>query len=224
MKSLTRSASRTMSSSSCLAGPAEGDDVFFGHQRVAQLVVLVGKLDNRTGQWCAFFHRPGASASVPAAKLRTMTSSGMISTWRINCSRMFRRRMKCVGIADLPEPVMKMLAQAVVQTRPCLRSRPFFCALKAVASSLKYWTSVPGSGPSYRILLCLRRPSCGVPCDLPSAADPHAGARHMRVLAQAPLAASPGMGISKGNLSANRGQPNVHFRRPRKRIRGQIRP
>jgi hypothetical protein len=25
---------------------------------------------------------------------------------------------------------------------------PFFCALKAVASSLKYWMSVPGSGPS----------------------------------------------------------------------------
>jgi hypothetical protein len=25
---------------------------------------------------------------------------------------------------------------------------PFFWALKAVASSLKYWISVPGSGPS----------------------------------------------------------------------------
>jgi len=25
---------------------------------------------------------------------------------------------------------------------------PRFCALKAVASSLKYWMSVPGSGPS----------------------------------------------------------------------------
>ena len=29
---------------------------------------------------------------------------------------------------------------------------PFFWALKAVASSLKYWTRVPGSGPSNRIL------------------------------------------------------------------------
>ena len=29
---------------------------------------------------------------------------------------------------------------------------PFFWLLKAVASSLKYWTSVPGSGPSNRIL------------------------------------------------------------------------
>ena len=29
---------------------------------------------------------------------------------------------------------------------------PFFWALKAVASSLKYCTSVPGSGPSNRIL------------------------------------------------------------------------
>ena len=29
---------------------------------------------------------------------------------------------------------------------------PFFCALKAVASSLKCWTSVPGSGPSNRTL------------------------------------------------------------------------
>ena len=35
---------------------------------------------------------------------------------------------------------------------PLPSSTAFFWALKAVASSLKYWISVPGSGPSYRIL------------------------------------------------------------------------
>jgi len=35
---------------------------------------------------------------------------------------------------------------------PMPSSVAFFWALKAVASSLKYLTRVPGSGPSYRIL------------------------------------------------------------------------
>ena len=35
---------------------------------------------------------------------------------------------------------------------PLPSSTAFFWALKAVASSLKYWIRVPGSGPSYRIL------------------------------------------------------------------------
>ncbi len=43
----------------------------------------------------------------PAAKLRTITSSGMISTCRINCSRIFKRFRKCVGIPICCKPVMK---------------------------------------------------------------------------------------------------------------------
>ena len=50
---------------------------------------------------------PRRFAMDPAAKLRTMTSSGMISHWRINCSRMFRRLMKWFGIPSAVSPVMK---------------------------------------------------------------------------------------------------------------------
>jgi hypothetical protein len=87
----------------------------------------------------------------PAATLRTTTSSGMISTARISCSRMLMRRMKWVGTPIWFSPDMKNSLRRLFSTPlPSIVAR--FWALNAVASSLKYCTSVPGSGPSYRIL------------------------------------------------------------------------
>ena len=100
---------------------------------------------------CVPSSSPRRLAMDPAAKLRTMTSSGMISTARISCSRMFRRRMKWVGTPMLFSPVMKYSDRRLFSTPlPSITSR--FSALNAVASSLKYCTRVPGSGPSYRVL------------------------------------------------------------------------
>ena len=90
---------------------------------------------------------PRRFAIEPAAKLRTITSSGTISTWRMSCSRMFSRLRKCVGTPMLLSPVMKNSESRLFSTPlPSITAR--FSALKAVASSLKYCTSVPGSGPS----------------------------------------------------------------------------
>ena len=89
--------------------------------------------------------------SEPAATLRTTTSIGTISTWRINCSRMFRRRMKWVG-TPIWSSMVKTCSEIRLFSTPLPLIVPFFWALNAVASSLKYWISVPGSGPSYRIL------------------------------------------------------------------------
>ena len=90
---------------------------------------------------------PSRFDRVPAATLRTTTSIGMISTWRINCSRMLRRRMKWVGMPIWPSRV-KICSEIRLLRTPLPEIVPFFWALKAVASSLKYWISVPGSGPS----------------------------------------------------------------------------
>ncbi len=87
---------------------------------------------------------------LPAATLRTTTSTGMISTSRISCSRMFSRRTKWVGTPISPRRVIRYSLMRLLST-PLPVMMPFFCALKAVASSLKYCTSVPGSGPSNRI-------------------------------------------------------------------------
>ena len=56
--------------------------------------------------------------------------------------------MKWVGMPIWSEAREHVFADAVVESRPCRRIVPFFSALNAVASSLKYWISVPGSGPS----------------------------------------------------------------------------
>jgi Flp pilus assembly protein TadD len=87
----------------------------------------------------------------PAAMLRTTTSSGMISTERISCSRMLIRLMKCVGTPIWFSPRMKNSERRLLRT-PLPSTTARFSALKAVASSLKYWTCVPGCGPSKRSL------------------------------------------------------------------------
>jgi hypothetical protein len=84
-----------------VAGPAEAGDVLVGDQRVAERVVLVIVFDDRARQLLPS-SIPRRLDSEPAATLRTTTSSGMISTWRINCSRMLRRRMKWVGMPIAP--------------------------------------------------------------------------------------------------------------------------
>ena len=66
---------------------------------------------------------------------------------RISCSRMFSRRMKCVGTPIAFSPVMKCSLRRLFST-PLPSMVAFFWASKAVASSLKYWISVSGSGPS----------------------------------------------------------------------------
>ena len=83
--------------------------------------------------------------------LRHTTSSGMISTSRISCSRRFNRLMKWLVT---PMPFRRDMTNSLIWLlmTPLPSSVAFFCALKAVASSLKYWIRVPGSGPSYRIL------------------------------------------------------------------------
>ena len=90
---------------------------------------------------------PKRLAMVPAATLRTTTSMGMISTSRTSCSRMFRRRTKWVGTPISARRVIRYSEIRLFST-PLPVMMPFFLLLKAVASSLKYWTSVPGSGPS----------------------------------------------------------------------------
>jgi hypothetical protein len=87
---------------------------------------------------------------LPAATLRMTTSSGMISTSRISCSRMFSRRMKWVGTPISARRIIRYSLMRLFST-PLPVMVPFFCALNAVASSLKYCTRVPGSGPSKRI-------------------------------------------------------------------------
>ena len=58
---------------------------------------------------------PRRVARLPAATLRTTTSSGMISTSRISCSRMLRRRTKWVGMPISASRMHQVFADAVVQ-------------------------------------------------------------------------------------------------------------
>ena len=90
---------------------------------------------------------PSRCDIVPAATLRTTTSSGMISTSWTSCSRMLRRRTKWVGTPISFSRSMMNSEMRLLRT-PLPLITPFFWALKALASSLKYWTIVPGSGPS----------------------------------------------------------------------------
>jgi hypothetical protein len=59
--------------------------------------------------------------------------------------------MKWVG-TPIVWSAVKMCSEMRLLMTPLPLIVPRFCALNAVASSLKYWMSVPGSGPSYRIL------------------------------------------------------------------------
>ena len=58
---------------------------------------------------------PSRLDSEPAATLRTTTSSGMISTSRISCSRMLSRRMKWVGTPISPSFGHQIFGDAVVE-------------------------------------------------------------------------------------------------------------
>ena len=60
---------------------------------------------------------------------------------------MLMRRMKWVGTPMSFSPCMKNSESRLLST-PLPSITSTFWALKAVASSLKYWISVPGSGPS----------------------------------------------------------------------------
>ena len=100
---------------------------------------------------CVPSSTPKRLAKEPAATLRTTTSSGMISTCRMSCSRMLSRRMKWVGTPISPSLVIRNSEMRLLIT-PLPVIVPFFWLLNAVASSLKYWTIVPGSGPSNKVL------------------------------------------------------------------------
>ena len=115
--------------------PGERGDVLLGDHRVAELVVLVIELDDRAGERGAFI-KPSRVESEPAATLRTTTSSGMISTSRISCSRMLSRLMKWVGTPISPSLWNRYSEMRLLRTPlPSILSR--FLLLKAVASSLK---------------------------------------------------------------------------------------
>ncbi len=94
---------------------------------------------------------PKRLASEPATTFLTTTSSGMISTSLISCSRMLRRRTKWVGMPIAASRSIRCSEIRLLST-PLPVMMPCFWLLKAVASSLKYWISVPGSGPSNRTL------------------------------------------------------------------------
>ena len=85
---------------------------------------------------CVPSSMPSRVDSEPAATLRTTTSSGMISTSRINCSRMLSRRMKCVG-TPMSFRCWKMYSEMRLFSTPLPSITSCFLALKAVASSLK---------------------------------------------------------------------------------------
>ena len=101
-------------------------------------------------------------ASDPATTLRTTTSIGMISTSRTSCSRMFSRRTKWVGTPTSFSRIIRYSEMRLFST-PLPVIVPFFWLLKAVASSLKYCTRVPGSGPRTGLWPCLRKAACVLP-------------------------------------------------------------
>ena len=116
-----------MSSRSCGVGPAEAVMCSSRHQRVAQRVVLVVVFDDRARQAGAL-RDAQALARLPAATLRTTTSSGMISTSRISCSRMFSRRTKWVGMPISASRSIRYSLMRLFST-PLPVMMPFFCAL-----------------------------------------------------------------------------------------------
>jgi hypothetical protein len=60
---------------------------------------------------------------------------------------MLSRRTKCVGTPISPSRSIRYSDMRLLST-PLPVITPRFWLLNAVASSLKYWISVPGSGPS----------------------------------------------------------------------------
>ena len=90
---------------------------------------------------------PSRFDSDPAATLRTTTAIGMISTSRTSCSRMLSRRTRCVGMPISASFSIRNSLMRLLRT-PLPVIVPRFWLLKALASSLKCCTSVPGSGPS----------------------------------------------------------------------------
>jgi hypothetical protein len=87
----------------------------------------------------------------PAAMLRTITSSGMISTSRTSCSRMLRRRMKWVGRPMLVELGEDELADAVVEHALALDHR-LLLGVEGGCVVLEVNDDGARLGPSYRIL------------------------------------------------------------------------
>ena len=70
----------------------------------------------------------------------------MISTSLISCSRMLRRRTKCVGTPIAFSCVIRYSLMRLLST-PLPSIVAFFVASKAVVSSLKYWMTRAGLGP-----------------------------------------------------------------------------
>jgi hypothetical protein len=124
--------------------------VLLGDHRVAELVVLVVELDDRAGQGLTLGH----------AQARGDRAGGDVAHHDLErddldfLDQLLAQVQAADEVrldADLVQASHDVLADPVVDDALALRIA-FFCALNAVASSLKYWISVPGSGPSYRIL------------------------------------------------------------------------
>ena len=62
--------------------------------------------------------------------------------------RRINMREQLIRQVEIIPSKVKMCSEIRLLSTPLPLIVPFFCALNAVASSLKYWISVPGSGPS----------------------------------------------------------------------------
>jgi hypothetical protein len=99
--------------------------VLFGDHRVVELVVLVIELDDRARQLRAFLDAEARRERAGGDVAHT-TSSGMISTSRISCSRMFRRLDEMRRHADLVQLLEDELRDAVVEHALAVEDRVFF--------------------------------------------------------------------------------------------------
>ena len=103
---------------------------------------------------------PSRLAKLPATTLRTTTSTGTIVTFFVSSSRSLSRSTKCVGTPACSSN-RKSRSDTLLLMTPFSAMVPRFCALNAVASSLKYWTTRSGCSvakiffalPSYSISL-----------------------------------------------------------------------
>ena len=120
--------------------------MFLADPGIVERIVLVIIFDDRAGQRGALLDAQRLDME-PAATLRTTTSSGMISTSLMSCSRMLSRRTKWVGTPMPASWVMRYSLMRLLRT-PLPSITAFLVASKAVVSSLKYWMTVPGSVPS----------------------------------------------------------------------------
>src|SRR5215210_5340708 len=95
---------------------------------------------------------------LPATIFRITTSTGTIVTFFVSISRSLNRSIKCVGIPSCSRS-RKSRSEILLLMMPFSTMVPRFCALKAVASSLKYCTTWSGRAvakiflalPSYNI-------------------------------------------------------------------------